>query len=279
MDHGSVSCLRRLAIVLIRTGLNLGLYPEPRPLTFNMTLKVKCQAKCYGFVTCPASCHLGTSWYACWHNFGMISGILYFDLEFHPEDQMQGQRCWLYELSGEASYHLRPFPYACWCNFQTISNVPHPLTLTLTLKVKCQVKAHGCVSGLGRLAVILDHFGTHAPWFHSLVSLYHQESIQYHINLFLAVFNIKLICSYFGTVLYCLFMLSFNWLFLNHSICKIRIIDQYFNNNITLYTYKILTAYINIIDAYYIISLALHIESNKSYYWPESQKVIRDKNA
>ena len=44
---------------------------------------------------------------------------------------------------------------------QRISGIPS-LDLEFALKVKCQVKDHGCISCPGRLAVVCDNFGTRA---------------------------------------------------------------------------------------------------------------------
>ena len=74
---------------------------------------------------------------------------------------MPGQRAWLYKLGRGLA--------VVWDHFGTRADVilgrcpvPRPLTLNFTLKVKCQVKGHGCVSCPGKLAITQDNFGKSA---------------------------------------------------------------------------------------------------------------------
>ena len=90
----------------------------PANLSFNLTLKVKCQVKGHGCIRCPERLavtwdHFGTR---AGDNFSTISGHPLFDLEFN-----------LY-----ASYRLRPVRHTCWYNFDTISFTSYHILYFIT---------------------------------------------------------------------------------------------------------------------------------------------------
>ena len=60
--------------------------------------------------------------------------------------------------------------------------VLHALTLNLTLKVKYQVKGHGCVSYSGRLGIVRDHFGTRADAISGRYPVPHALTLNYTLK-------------------------------------------------------------------------------------------------
>ena len=79
----------RLRPFYTRADLISGRYPVSRPLSLNLTLKVKYQVKCQ--VTQWTNHGLSKFLNACWGNFGMTSGIPSFDLGADLERQTSGQ--------------------------------------------------------------------------------------------------------------------------------------------------------------------------------------------
>ena len=103
-----------------------------------------------------ATCRLRPFWCACWRNFWTMSGAprLASNLTLDVKHQVKGNDS--VTRSGRQSI--------VWDSFGRRADVilgrypvPRPLTMKLTLKVKCQqIKGHGCVSFPGRLAVVVS---------------------------------------------------------------------------------------------------------------------------
>ena len=127
-----------------------GRHPVPRPLTLNLTLNATARSKVMLFKpVSEASCRL-RHFVRMLSHFGTISDTPAVDLEFNTS------------RSKGHEYVTCPGRLAIvWDYFGTRADrswgrylVPCSLTLNLTLKVKCQLKGHGCVSYSGRLAIV-----------------------------------------------------------------------------------------------------------------------------
>ena len=106
------------------------------------------QRSCLCKLPREASYHLGRFWYTYWRNCGTICGTPSFDPEFDLNSQMPVRDHGCVSCSGRLA--------VAWDHFDTRADVtsgryqePRPLTLNLTLKVKCNVKSHWCLSAEG----------------------------------------------------------------------------------------------------------------------------------
>ena len=171
--YGWVSCPERLAVAWDHFGTRSDiislLYSVPCPLTLNLTLKVKFQAKNYGCR--PQKLLLGKCLLATlqggqlviWDYFGtraiVISGryslFRLLALNLILKVKCYGCVCrpgrpaivWGH-FGARADVTLGRYPILC------------PLTLNLTFNIKLHVKGLGCVSCPRRLVVVWDYLGT-----------------------------------------------------------------------------------------------------------------------
>ena len=133
-----------------RAGVISGRYPVLPVLTSNLTLKVKCQVKGHGRISCSGRLAI------VWDHFGTRTDVI--SGRYLAPRRLTLHLIWKVKCQvkdhGRVSCSGRLAIF--WDDFGKRAGVisgrypvPRRLTLNYTWKVKCQVKCHGCAVGRG----------------------------------------------------------------------------------------------------------------------------------